>query len=45
MQVLNLFDTSDKRGRYDLTHNIGSGGAVVLASSPNGGTGAIGIAF
>ena len=31
MQAPKLFDTSDKRGKYGLVHNIGLGGAVVVS--------------
>ncbi|KAG6850179.1 hypothetical protein H0H93_016859 [Arthromyces matolae] len=31
MQAPGLFDISDKRGKYGLTHNVGLGGAVVVS--------------
>jgi len=31
MQVPGLFDTSDRRGKFGLVHNIGLGGAVVVS--------------
>jgi sterol carrier protein 2 len=30
MQAPGLFDTTDKRGKYGLVHNIGIGGAAVV---------------
>lgn len=31
MQAPGLFDTTDKRGKYGLVHNIGLGGAAVVS--------------
>jgi sterol carrier protein 2 len=31
MQAPGLFDTTDKRGKYGLVHNVGLGGAVVVS--------------